>query len=142
MAYSKNSEGIPRYYADRKYPKRMNKRESRMFQAAVDQALASAPSLSANSVSADYAILQEDGYMTILSTGANTVTMPVAADNTGRQITFVQLDNNIMTIAQNADSANIDDVNGNYTDLNTADDRSTFLSTGTEWLLMHNTITP
>lgn len=88
----------------------------------------------------DYTITSIDGIDHIRNTGANTITLPNAAENKGRCIGFIQVDANIMTIAQNADSANIDGLNLDFTSLDAADDWADLYCTGTEWIIIRQSI--
>jgi hypothetical protein len=88
----------------------------------------------------DYAMLADDGIETAFANDAITLTLPVAASNKGRRILFVQLAAAVLTIAQNADDANIDGADADYVALDAANDRAELVSTGTEWLVVSSTI--
>lgn len=118
------------------YPQQHNKRELKVLQTA----FANAPSQKAKSTTSAYAIAADDGVEVIVNAGAVTVTMPNALANKGRRILFVQTTANVLTIAQNADDANIDGADANYVALDAAGDRAEFVSTGTEWLVVSSTI--
>ena len=109
-----------------KYPARFNKREG----AARDRN---------NSLlisDADYSILADDGINYIRNSGANSMTLPVAAENKGRVICFLQADANILTIAQNADSANINGADADFADCDAADDFVELFCDGSEWIIV------
>lgn len=90
---------------------------------------------------ADYAITTIDGVDCVKNTGANTITLPNSAENTGRCITIIQEDTAALVIAQNADDANINGVDGNLTSLETAEDWVELFSTGTEWIIIKRNFT-
>jgi hypothetical protein len=82
-----------------------------------------------------FSLETEDGIDCIRNTGAVTITLPKVAENKGRCICFLQVDAAILTIAQNADGANIDGANADFTDCDAADDWVELYSTGSEWLI-------
>lgn len=109
-----------------KYPARFNAREG----AARDRNNSLLVSDSA------YSILSDDGINFIRNSGAVTITLPKAAENKGRCICFLQADANVLTIAQNADGANIDGANSDFVDLDAANDFAEFFCDGSEWIIV------
>ena len=109
---------------------RFNKREAR----------ASSTLNSLVETDADYTIEADDGIDFVANTGANTVTLPPAAESKGRCIRFRQTDANILTIAQNADGADIDGADADFTDCDAAEDWVELFCTGTEWLVTSQVI--
>lgn len=89
---------------------------------------------------AAYSFESDDGINYVRNTGAVTITLPNAAANKGRCICFLQTDAAVLTIAQNADGANIDGANADFTALDAADDWAELYSTGTEWIVVKQNI--
>lgn len=87
-----------------------------------------------------YSIASDDGIDCFRNAGAVTITLPPAAENKGRCITFLQTDVNTLTIAQNADSANIDGADSDFTSLDAADDWAELYCTGSEWIILKQNI--
>lgn len=87
-----------------------------------------------------YSITSIDGIDCFRNTGAVTITLPNAIENKGRCIKFIQTDANILTIAQNADDANINGADADFTDCDAADDWVELYSTGTEWIILSQNI--
>lgn len=113
-----------------KYPSKFNKREisasMRNFSLAVtDSALSLSP---------------DDGITHVRNTGAVTITLPAAAESKGRCISFLQTDAAVLTIAQNADGANIDGADANFTSLDAADDQVELFCDGSEWIIVRQHI--
>lgn len=107
-----------------------NKREARM----------SSHCHSCAVVDSAFSLSSDDGIDYVRSSGAITVTLPKAAESAGRRITFLQSDANILTIAQNADGANIDGAASDFTSLDAADDWAEFFCTGSEWIIVKQVI--
>jgi len=122
------------------YPQNLNTRERKVIEAVNGNPLLRVKSIAA--AGADYAILAKDGFETFIANDAVTITMPVAADNEGRKISFIQkaAGVTILTVAQNADGANINGADANFVTMNTAGDRAEFICDGAEWLLVSSTI--
>lgn len=71
------------------------------------------------------------------------VTLPKAANNTGRVLKFILGDNNTsykINIVQNADGANIDGADATYALLDATDDQVELFCTGTEWIVVSQNI--
>jgi hypothetical protein len=109
------------------YPKEFNTRENRLIRHGHSVLVSSAESFS---------LSDEDSISAIRKTGASTVTLPPAATSKGRIYSFIQTDAAILTIAQNADSANIDGANADFTALDAADDWCELFCTGSEWIIL------
>lgn len=123
-----NSTKNPR--AEASFPGKFNKRENR----------ASTHNYSCAVTDSDLTLTSSDGINYVRNSGANTITLPPASDNKGRTIAFLQADLNTMTIAQNADSANIDGADADFTALDAADDCCDLFCTGTEWIIVRSSI--
>ena len=120
------------------YPQTHNDREKKLLETALSDTTYGVSELAA--AAADYAITATDGYSTFIVNDAITVTLPDASDNAGRRILFVQLGTATLTIAQNADDANINGADADLTTLDAAGDRIELVSTGAEWLAVSSTI--
>ena len=121
------------------YPTQHNKREEKV----IETALHTAPTYGVKEIAAsgdDYAITNTDGYSTFLVNDAVTITLPNASENVGRRFLFIQKAAATLTIAQNADDANINGADADYTTADAAGDRIELVSTGTEWLAVSSTI--
>ena len=88
----------------------------------------------------DAVIQEDDGINFVRNTGANAITLPEAKRSVGRTICFLQADANIMTITQNADDANIDGADANFTSLDAADDWAELFCDGSEWIIVRQHI--
>lgn len=121
------------------YPLKHNKRELKLIET-VYANLASRKSAEFAAAAADYAILDADGYEVILVNDQITITLPAASTNAGRRILFVQKAAAVLTVAQNADGANIAGADSDYTSLDAAGDRAELVCTGAEWLVVSSTI--
>jgi len=120
------------------YPQNINTREKRVVEAVIGN-----PSLQVKSIAAtgaDYAVLDRDGYATFVVNDAVTITLPEAAANEGRRLLFIQKGTAVLTIAQNADAADIAGANSDYVSADAAGDRVELVSDGTEWLVVSSTI--
>jgi len=120
------------------YPQNLNTREKKVIEAVNGNPLLRVKSIAASG--ADYAILAKDGFDTFIVTDAVTITMPVAADNEGRKISFVQKAAAVLTVAQNADDANIGGADENFVSMDAAGDRAEFICDGAQWLTVSSTI--
>ena len=80
-------------------------------------------------------MLADDGIRTVVVNDAITITMPPVATSVGRKITFVQLSAAVLTIAQNADDANIAGADTDFIFLDAASDYAEVVSDGLEWLV-------
>lgn len=120
------------------YPQAHNDREKKLLETALSDTTYGVSELAA--AAADYAITDTDGYSTFIVNDAITVTLPDASDNAGRRILFIQLGTATLTIAQNADGANINGAGADLTTLDAAGDRAELVSTGSEWLVVSSTI--
>jgi hypothetical protein len=121
------------------YPQQHNKREKKVIETALTSAaLHGVKSFAASAP--DYAITTTDGYHTFIVNDAVTITLPDASDNEGRRLLFIQKAAAVLTIAQNADSAEIAGANANYVALDAAGDRAELASDGTEWVVVSSTI--
>ena len=87
---------------------------------------------------ADTALATGDGYNEVFVNDEITVTMPPAVS--GRRIKFTQIGTAVLTVAQNADDANIAGADTDYVALDAAGDTATFYCDGTEWLLVESSI--
>lgn len=125
------------------YPTRHNKRELKVIETAVNEVVENAPTVGVSSLAAlaaDVVITATDGLETFIVNDAISITLPVAADNIGRKFTFVQLGTAVLTIAQNADDANIGGFDTDFVSCDAAGDRIEIISTGVEWLTVSSTI--
>ena len=121
------------------YQTRFNKRELKVLETALtDSNQYGVSSLAA--AAADYAITDVDGYSTFVVNDAITITMPAAATNVGRILTFSLVAAAVLTIAQNADDANIGGADADYTTLDAAGDSAQFVCNGAQWVLIGSTI--
>lgn len=111
------------------FPARFNKRENK---------LASSNYSSIELTSAEaYQITDTDGVDFVHVDGASTVTLPQAASNKGRVITFRAHSTAAVVIARNAtDLANINKAAADFTAMQTADEWVQLFCTGTEWLIV------
>lgn len=82
------------------------------------------------------ALVEEDCISFVRNLGASTITLPPAGSSQGRCISFLQADAAILTVAQNADDANIDGADADFTSLDAADDWAELFCTGSEWLIV------
>lgn len=121
------------------YPLKHNKRELKLIETVYANA-SSRKVVELAAAAADYAITNTDGYEVVLVNDAITVTLPDASENAGRRILFVQKAAEVLTVAQNADGANIAGSDADYTALDAAGDRAELVSTGAEWLIVSSTI--
>jgi hypothetical protein len=112
------------------YPQKFNKRENR----------ASTHNFSCAITDAALELQSDDGINFIRNTGEVTITLPPAAENTGRCISFLQVDAEVLTIAQNADGANIDGADADFDALDAADDWVELYCTGEEWIIVKQSI--
>lgn len=87
-----------------------------------------------------FSLLSDDGINFVRGTAAITITLPPAAENKGRLITFLTDAANLLTIGQNTDSANIDGANADFTGLDAADDFLDLFCDGTEWIIVREFI--
>ncbi len=123
MAYSKSIRKDPRYYPNAKYPARIGKRESRVYQFAVDTVLNDAAD-----VSSDYS--PSDAIKVILTNGALTVTMPASSVSQGRRIAVaVKTAGAVTLVASGADSI----VDPGLASVN---DYAEFLCVGDTWVAL------
>lgn len=93
---------------------------------------------SINAVSADYTVLDNDGYNTIAvttSTTNRTVTLPTAADNTGRVLKIVKIDNASGKVIVDGESTEAVGT-GTTFDLHIINDYVTLQCNGTKWLVI------
>ena len=88
------------------------------------------------------ALATDDAISFVRNTGTSTVTLPPAAENTGRCICFLQTDAATLTIAQNASGENIDGADASFTALDAADDWAELFCTGSEWIITKQHIAP
>ena len=111
------------------YPNKFNKRENSAnirnnTLALIDSALV---------------ITDEDGINFVRATASSAATLPNAIKNKGRCITFLVQDaTETLTITQNADDANIDGADSNFSLVSAtiADVWIELYSTGTEWIIV------
>lgn len=104
-----------------------NQRENRLVDHAHTLLVSSAESV---------ALSDTDGVSFVRNAGVSTVTLPPAASCKGRVISFLQVDANTLTIGQNADGANIDGADADFTALDAADDWAELFCTGSEWIIL------
>lgn len=109
-----------------KYPAKFNQRENR----------ASTHNYSMAVIDSALALKSDDGISFVRATAAATATLPPAAENKGRTICFLQSAAATLTVAQNADGADIDGADADFTSLDAADDWAEFFCTGSEWLIV------
>ena len=121
MASKKNEQRI------KSYPDQFNTRENRLIRYGHSLLVSSAESVS---------LEDEDAISMIRNTGASTITLPPAASNKGRSIKFFQTDAAVLTIAQNADDANINGADSNFAFTATASNGGELYCDGTEWLFV------
>ena len=119
------------------YPQNLNTREKKVIEAVNGNPLLRVKSIAGTT---PYAILAKDGFDTFIVNDAVTITMPVAADNEGRKISFIQKAAAVLTVAQNADDANIGGADTNFVSMDAAGDRAEFICDGAEWLTVSSTI--
>ena len=82
-------------------------------------------------------ITSDDGIDYIRATATATATLPKAAENKGRcLVCFNQDSGDTLTIAQNADGANIDGAGSNFTITGADDEWVELYCTGTEWIIV------
>ena len=120
------------------YPKKHNKRELKVIETTRDDAKKSGSYLAA--AAADYAITDTDGFSTFVVNDAITITLPAVATNVGRVITFTQIGTATLTIAQNADGAEIAGADADYTALDAGGDTATLICDGVAWFLGFSSI--
>lgn len=117
------------------YPEKFNKRENRLITYGYTAIVADS----------DFSIDDTDGIQFVRAdaTGGDvTATLPKAATNKGRVITFLlgTAATNSLIIAQNADDANIDGADANFTALDADDDWIDLYCTGDEWIIVRQSI--
>lgn len=84
-----------------------------------------------------FSLTSTDGIDAVRATATLTATLPNAAENKGRCICFINQDlADTLTIAQNADGANIDGAASNLTITGADDEWVELYCTGTEWIIL------
>lgn len=119
MAYTKSTKAAPIYKTNTKYPKRLSKRESRLYQGAVDQVLNDAITVTAS-------YTPTDEIKTILANGTLTITAPAAASYPGRQLTVYNIAASTVTLTGFDTPGTMD----------AADEFAIWVSNGTGWKLL------
>lgn len=128
MAYTKSTitEAL-RFFSNRRYPKKLSRRESRLYQSAVDTVLNDAITVSA-------AYTPTDEIKIIIVDTSATITLPASASNQGRTLTV---------ICSGAVTATIAASGGDSFDAVTLDadeENATFLCVGTNWVLINSNV--
>ena len=128
MAYTKSNKVSPIIKTNTKYPKRLSKRESRVFQGAVDTSIANY-----TLVTADYTVT--DAVQTVATSGALTVTLPDAALNAGRPIKVACVVSGAVTMASDGGTVS------NPGAIDTAGESASYISDGTNWITLEDDVT-